>query len=428
MKFSIIVIAYNQKETICAAIDSVLQQTYRELEVIYVDDASTDGSAALVKACFPDSRLRVIEHKENQGCVISRLDGAACASGDWVMFLDGDDTFREDACTVLEEAIQNSQPGVDNIGFGAELLYTGPTEEDAKKEIKRLTEEPCLGYFSGEELMEELYLKRNKAWLVWNKCYSRALIQKAAAAAKREKLVQLEDFYLSFLICDMTERYFGIPQQLYRYAFGSGISSSQKLSFNAFIQYLTAVRSPELAAEYAKARGIFDKFSPAFEAVAREVMLGSYYKLCRIPDEEKPMAALRYFETFGKYLENIYYDIQGKNEAVKDGLERIGQLEDAIRLKYGELDECRAYIKKLEERISGQQEYIQKLENNVRQKQEYIQQLEDNVLMKCGELDECRAYIKKLEERVCSQQETLQQIYDSKAYRMIKFFQPKDED
>lgn len=393
MKFSVIVIAYNQKDTICAAIDSVLRQTHDDLEVIYVDDASSDGSAAMVKAHYADSRLRVIEHKENQGCVISRLDGTICACGDWVLFLDGDDSFREDACAILAETIRNSQPGVDNIGFGAELLYTVPTEENAKKEIERLAEEPCLGCLSGEELMEELYLKRNKAWLVWNKCYSRALIQKVAAAAKREKLVHLEDFYLSFLICDMTERYLGIPDQLYRYAFGSGISSSRKLSYRAFIQYLSAVKSPELAAEYAKNRGIFGKYSPVFEAISREVVLGSYHRFCLLPDGDKPVAAQHYLEVCGKYLENMYYDIQGKNAAFEANLGRIGCLEAVLQKKYGELDECRAYIQKIENDI-------QIKDRDLDECRAYIQKIENDIQVKDRDLNEYRAYIQKLEARL----------------------------
>ena len=401
MKFSVIVIAYNQKDTICTAIDSVLRQTHQDLEVIYVDDASTDGSAALVKASFSDSRLRVIEHKENQGCVISRLDGAVCACGDWVMFLDGDDSFREDACAVLEETIRNAQPGLDCVGFGFELFYTGPTEKAAKNEIERLAAQPYLGYLSGEELMEHIYLERDKAWLICNKCYSRPLILKLTAAAKREKLVHLEDFYLSYLICDMTERYLGIPEQLYRYAFGSGISSSQKLSYNAFIQYLTSRKSPELAAEYAKSRGLFDKYSSVFENVAREVMLGSYYKLCRIADEDKPAAAQRYVETFGEQLEQMYYALRGKTAEVEESRGRIRLLEDDLRQKYGELDACRTYIQKLERDI----------------------QIKDR------DLDECRTYIQKLEtqlrqqeEKICNQQQLLQEIYNSRAYRLMKAF------
>lgn len=385
MKFSVIVIALNQKATICAAIDSVLRQTHADLEVVYVDDASTDGSVAAVKERFADSRLRVIEHTENQGCVISRLDGAACACGDWVMFLDGDDTLREDACAVLEKALRQSRPEVDNIGFGVELLYTGAVEENTKKEIQRLAEEPYLGYLSGEALMEELYLKRNKAWLVSNKCYSRSLIQKILTAAKREKLVHLEDFYLSFLICDMTEQYFGIPQQLYRYAFGSGISSAKKLSYTSFIQYLTSAKIPELTAEYAKSRGLFDKYRSVFEAISREVMLGSYYKLCQISGEEKAAAALRYVETFGSCIEKMYYDILGETAAVNDGLERISRLEDVLQQEYSELDECRAYI--------------QKLERDVNECRTYIRKLEHDIQVKDGELNTCRAYIQKLEHK-----------------------------
>ena len=390
MKFSVIVIAFNQKATICAAISSALEQTYRDIEVIYVDDASTDGSLAAVKAHFADSRLRVIEHRENQGCVISRLDGAACASGDWVMFLDGDDTLREDACAVLEKTIRSSQPEVDNIGFGVELLCTASVEENAKNEIRQLVEQPYLGYASGRELMEELYLKRNKAWLVCNKCYSYSLIQKVLAVAKREKIVHLEDFYLSFLICDLTERYLGIPQQLYRYVFGSGISVSKKLSYDAFLRYLSSVKSPELAAEYAKSRGLFDQYRSVFDAVTREVMIGSYYRLRLISDEDKQLAAWRYMETFGATLEKTYYDLAWQTDVAERGQNQISLLEDALQKRYKELDECRTYIRKLEQDIQARDKELDEC-------RAYMRKLEQDIQAKDRALDECRAYIRKLE-------------------------------
>lgn len=90
-KVSVIVPAYNIASWLPRCLDSILAQTYENLEVIVVNDGSTDDTARVLDAYAPkDSRVRVI-HKENGGVTSARLRGVAEATGAWLGFIDGDD-------------------------------------------------------------------------------------------------------------------------------------------------------------------------------------------------------------------------------------------------------------------------------------------------------------------------------------------------
>lgn len=89
MKFSVVIPLYNKASYICCAVQSVLDQTLTDFEVVVVDDGSSDGSAQLVKA-MADPRIRVV-HQKNAGVSVARNRGIAVARGEWIAFLDADD-------------------------------------------------------------------------------------------------------------------------------------------------------------------------------------------------------------------------------------------------------------------------------------------------------------------------------------------------
>ena len=88
---SVIIPAYNLERYLAICLDSLLKQTYQELELIVVDDGSTDGTGDIAdRYAETDPRIRVI-HKENGGVSSARIAGIRAASGEWVGFVDGDD-------------------------------------------------------------------------------------------------------------------------------------------------------------------------------------------------------------------------------------------------------------------------------------------------------------------------------------------------
>lgn len=90
-KISVIVAVYNASEYLEQSIDSILLQTYQNIELLLIDDESTDGSGAICdRYAQEDDRVRVI-HQKNGGCTAASLTGIAQASGDYYMFVDSDD-------------------------------------------------------------------------------------------------------------------------------------------------------------------------------------------------------------------------------------------------------------------------------------------------------------------------------------------------
>ena len=120
---SIIMAAYNAEKTIRQAIDSVLNQTYTEWELLVVDDCSQDQTIAIVKDfSLKDSRVRLIQNEQNKGVSYTRWHGLQEAKGAWIAILDSDDAWSPDKLQKQVE-LQNRT--------GAELLFTGSAFMDA---------------------------------------------------------------------------------------------------------------------------------------------------------------------------------------------------------------------------------------------------------------------------------------------------------
>lgn len=92
---SVVIPAYNAARTIADAIDSVLNGSFRDLEVIICNDASTDNTASIITA-YDDPRIKLIHHQTNQGEGPSRDHAIDAAEGQWVALLDADDQFTPD--------------------------------------------------------------------------------------------------------------------------------------------------------------------------------------------------------------------------------------------------------------------------------------------------------------------------------------------
>ena len=95
-KISIIVPIYNVANNLHRCIDSILSQTYMELEVILVDDGSIDESATICDEYAIQSRLIKVIHKKNGGSASARIAGISVATGDYITFVDGDDWIEND--------------------------------------------------------------------------------------------------------------------------------------------------------------------------------------------------------------------------------------------------------------------------------------------------------------------------------------------
>lgn len=107
---SVIIPAYNRENTIAASINSILNQTYKDIEVIVVDDGSTDGTAAAVQS-IKDSRV-IYHFQENAGACVARNTGVRLAKGEYIAFQDSDDYWHSDKLEKQLAILQEHSPDV----------------------------------------------------------------------------------------------------------------------------------------------------------------------------------------------------------------------------------------------------------------------------------------------------------------------------
>lgn len=167
MKFSVVIPVYKVEEYLDQCVQSVLDQTYRDLEVILVDDGSPDRCGTMCDAWVKkDDRIRVI-HQENGGLSAARNAGIREATGDYLLFLDSDDWW-ETAAVLEAVATQLERTPVDVVSFNYRKSYDGVLQPPYFDQALPCSEEP-------EQLFE---IVRNDRWIngACNKALSRTLL------------------------------------------------------------------------------------------------------------------------------------------------------------------------------------------------------------------------------------------------------------
>lgn len=165
VKVSIIVPVYNVASYLDTCLMSCINQTFRDLEIIVVNDGSTDESLRIIKEyADKDDRIRVII-KENQGLVYARKSGLEAAHGEYVFHLDGDDYIEINAIELLyNEAVKS---GADYV----ECNYCSVYIQSGKKQIS--SKSTVHSELSGQDFL--LSMIRNEKWNIWGRLMRKSL-------------------------------------------------------------------------------------------------------------------------------------------------------------------------------------------------------------------------------------------------------------
>lgn len=218
--FSFIVPVYNGAHHLRQCLDSILSQTYGDLELICINDASTDGSAAILDAyAVSDTRIRVIHHAKNGGSARSRRCGVLESRGSYVLFADQDDTYVRCACKKLHARLTNDP--VDVLHFGTKVVR-GARVDKGEAESLELWLAPHNSSLHGRALLQECFVNLQVSYSLWNKAYQGDLARRAFAATRDVPIALGEDNYASFVLYFFAKTYRSIPDQLYHYHYGRG--------------------------------------------------------------------------------------------------------------------------------------------------------------------------------------------------------------
>lgn len=212
---SVIIPLYSQRGSICATLDSLARQELR-LELIIIDDASTDGGADTVRGWSeqnPQVQLRLECNATRLYAMRSRLRGVGLASCADIMFMDADDTLlgtkrlaralahkRENGCEILHfRSIAIDEKN----GSQGEFLSNAPLKTD--------------GILRGPDVFATYAAKPYPPVLLWGKIYSKSLVEKVRAVAETTEIFRFDDKFLTSLLMLYSESYAGNDEYIYLY-------------------------------------------------------------------------------------------------------------------------------------------------------------------------------------------------------------------
>ncbi len=167
---SIIVPVYQVEEYLARCVESLLSQTYKNLEIILVDDGSPDGCPKICdQYAEKDARIRVI-HQENAGLSGARNAGIDRAEGEYLAFVDSDDYVAANFIRTLYDLITETGCAISQCGFS--YVQGEPLRSEKSRSYR---------VYRGESLLEQLYGPEESATrfvVAWNKLYRRELFEK----------------------------------------------------------------------------------------------------------------------------------------------------------------------------------------------------------------------------------------------------------
>lgn len=212
-KFSIVMPVYNTSEFLNAAIQSVLQQEFGDWELILVNDCSTDSSPQLCnEAARTDERIRVIHLEKNQGLSAVRNIGMEHASGEYLCFIDSDDTIEKGLLTAVHQSTEESAPQA--VMFGCIEDYYNK-EGQLKKSYPVMY--PSRILTSRDAVRREILLveKSTLFGYAWNKFYSSDSLKEKGVRFKQITLI--EDFLFNLEFFENVSRFHIVDYPGYHY-------------------------------------------------------------------------------------------------------------------------------------------------------------------------------------------------------------------
>lgn len=167
---SVIIPVYNVEKYLAECLDSIVNQTYKNLEIICINDCSPDNSGEILKDyASRDNRIKIIEHQSNKGLSISRNEGLEAASGDYIYIIDSDDWIDSD---YIEKMVNTAKDTDADIVVNKNILAAFPDKRNQLYEHQPEQDIELNSYIDGHAQIHKIY------WVIWNKLYKASFLKK----------------------------------------------------------------------------------------------------------------------------------------------------------------------------------------------------------------------------------------------------------
>ena len=266
---SVIIPVYNVEQYLEKCLDSILNQTYKNIEIILVNDGSIDKSGVICDEYSRKYNNIKVFHKENGGVSSARNLGITVAKGEYITFADPDDFLNKDMYKILYENAKNYNSDITICSVNEIRENVIATEDNTGKINKYSKKDAINGYFNDIYPFNHNYL--------WNKLFKRAMFDEIKL---NEKITYQEDSEIMIKLLNLSENiiYVGIPLYNYDLRLGSlssgNISKSKITAERAF--YSIYEYTKENICEY-KDKALLKYISLVFNIVIEIIKSGDQY-------------------------------------------------------------------------------------------------------------------------------------------------------
>lgn len=343
VKVSILIAIYNGADKLDALITSLQTQTLPDIEMVFVDDASTDASVDLLQGyAKEDARVKVVSLAENRGTVYARKAGVEAASGEYIMFLDQDDGLDPSACEALYRNIQ--EKNVDILHYRSTVSSTEEISDSHHRAQENLLK-PYDGFLYGEDVFWGCFDTNGKnpwnlyTWNLWNKIYRTELCKRAMHDCAEDYVINGDDVYVYMLIAFYATSYYGDARGAcyHHYSFGTGLMGTHTLSMKHFYRICRRVVGFENEKKFLEEKGGPEKYERALSVDFSRVMTGIIERwMSRVGIEDRPAGFDMMIDhlSAAEVVSGISRNLGSSRDIVLasiDGAEAIAVRKDAVR-------------------------------------------------------------------------------------------------
>ena len=312
--FSIIVPVYNTEKYLRRCLDSLVNQTFKNIEIIIVNDASQGNCKEIIEEYQKkDNRIKYIEHSENKSLLQARKTGNIASTGKYIMYVDSDDEIEISACEEIYKIV--SKEDYDIINFGTKVI-----SNDKTKFISWALSTNRFN-INSEFLINEV-INQRISHNMWNKVFHRRIIDKLIENISDIQIMNSEDMLQCLIAFYFSKSHKVIQKPLYIYYADIGLSNkntneiditkydylckSSKIALDEFYNFLVKVKS-NIAYGFLFSKIYYNQYNYLFEKIKNN-------------NEEYVKIIEKYFD---KSIINQYLHLQKYNEIEINELEEI---------------------------------------------------------------------------------------------------------
>jgi glycosyltransferase involved in cell wall biosynthesis len=265
MKISVIIPIYNVGLYLKEALDSIVGQTYHDVEIICINDGSTDNSLEIIREYEKkDTRIKLVS-QENRGLYATRQVGIKMASGDYILFMDGDDWLEKCACEKVAALAEKTH--ADIIQYG--LVTEAPDPESADVKWFNRWFNVTIDCIEGaEDMLACCYERREIPWNIATKAIKTEIVKEAVRHQDSLPINHLEDFLACFFIFFFSKKWVRLDSRLYHYRYGTGMSTKEKVTMEHFESSLTYFQGLRMLQRFVASRQV----TPVIQNLAQKVI------------------------------------------------------------------------------------------------------------------------------------------------------------